>query len=397
MNIRNLLSIIILTMLFPACADAQTVSDKMQPLPGAYSMSDYLPLLAGKRIAIVGNHTSMVGDRHLLDTLLSRNIKVMKVFGPEHGFRGKAADGALIDNTIDPGTGVPVISLYGDHKKPTRDDLQGIDLLVFDIQDVGCRFYTYISTLTYVMEACADNQVPLVVLDRPNPNGFYIDGPVLEKPFSSFVGLHPVPIVYGMTIGEYACMVNGEKWLTGGKPCQLKVIPCQNYTHASLYTLPIPPSPNLPTMNAVYLYPSLCLFEGTVVSVGRGTDTPFEVIGHPDYVIGSYAFTPRSIKGVSDHPLYEGKTCFGTYLRSVPGEIHTEKKLQLFWLLNYYNILGLKDAFFTPYFEKLAGTDLLRKQIQAGENEETIRAGWQPALRKFCSIRAKYLLYPDAL
>jgi len=364
-------------------------------ISGANRMNEYLHILTGKRVAIVGNHTSLVNGRHLVDTLLSRNIDVVKIFGPEHGSRGNASDGAGVENAIDPSTNIPVISLYGKNRKPSAEDMQGIDIMLFDIQDVGCRFYTYISTLAYVMEACAETGIPLVLLDRPNPNGYYIDGPVLEPQFASFVGLHPVPIVYGMTIGEYARMVNGEKWLKNGIHCRLIVIECRKYTHETRYQLPVKPSPNLPTMNSVYLYPSLCLFEGTVVSVGRGTATPFEVIGHPAYLLGSYLFTPERIKGISDHPPHEGKPCIGLNL-SANGELMKRNgQIELLWLIDMYNSLDLGAAFFTPYFDKLAGNSTLRQQITSGKSISEIRQSWQKELHQFRKIRNKYLLYPD--
>jgi uncharacterized protein YbbC (DUF1343 family) len=356
---------------------------------------EYLPLLKGKNVGIVANNTSLVNATHLVDTLISNGIKVSKIFGPEHGFRGNQPDGKEIGSAIDPKTGIEVISLYGNHKKPTKSDMENIEIMLFDIQDVGARFYTYISTLAYVMEACAENNVPLIVTDRPNPNGFYVDGPVLEPAFSSFVGMHPVPIVYGMTIGEYATMVNGEKWLTTESTCDLTIIKCENYTHKSLYQLPVKPSPNLPDMKAIYLYPSLCLFEGTVVSVGRGTDSPFKVFGHPEYTSGSYTFTPNPIKGVSENPPLKGQVCYGQNLSDASDMILIESRIELIWLLECYKILSPKTEFFNNYFDKLAGNSKLREQIKAGKSETEIRRSWQSDLEKFKKIRKKYLLYPD--
>lgn len=362
---------------------------------GAYAMQEYLPLLRNKKVGVVANQTSLIGNTHLVDTLIALGIDVKKVFAPEHGFRGNAADGAIIENSIDVKTGVQIISLYNDQKKPTESQLKGIDILVFDIQDVGVRFYTYISTLSYVMEACAEQKIPVVVLDRPNPNGFYVDGPVLDLAFSSFVGLHPVPVVYGLTIGEYAGMVNGEKWLANGVKCKLTIIKCQHYTHDSLYVLPVKPSPNLPTMNSVYLYPSLCFFEGTVVSIGRGTPKPFEVVGHPGFLKGNYTFVPQTIKGVSDNPPLKGQACKGLYLGAMAETIKYQKKIELQWLLDFYNELKLEDKFFTSYFEKLAGTSLLRRQIMQHAKYSKIRESWKPGIEKYMKIRSKYLLYPD--
>ena len=373
----------------------KTSPGKTDIIPGAYCINEYQPMLKGKKVGLVANHTSLIKHTHLLDTLLTLKVNLVKVFGPEHGFRGDAPDGKEISNGTDSKTGVTIISLYGSHKKPTKQDLQDIDLMVFDIQDVGVRFYTYISTLTYVMEACAENNIPLVVLDRPNPNGFYVDGPVLEPAYASFVGLHPVPVVYGMTIGEYAAMVNGEKWLKCTPHCNLTVIKCKNYDHKSLYQLPEKPSPNLPDMQAVYLYPSLCFFEGTVVSVGRGTDKPFKVYGHPKYTGGNFSFTPQPIKGVSEDPPLKGQRCFGKNLELSAREITKRGKIQLSWLMDAYKNLGTKNDFFTPYFEKLAGTNTLRQQILSGKSEPEIRKSWQPGLDTFKKIRKKYLLYPD--
>lgn len=364
-------------------------------LPGAYLTGEYLPLLKGKKTGIVANHTSLINDTHIVDSLILKGINVTKIFGPEHGFRGDQPDGIEISSNTDPKTGIEVISLYGDHKKPTKTDLQNIDILLFDIQDVGARFYTYISTLAYVMEACAENNIPLIVTDRPNPHGYYVDGPVLKQSFSSFVGLHSIPVVYGMTIGEYARMVNGEKWLKGEKQCKLTIIKCDNYTHNSRYQLPVSPSPNLQDMSAIYLYPSLCFFEGTVVSIGRGTKNPFKVYGHPKFKNSTYSFTPQPIKGVSENPLLKGQLCNGKYVGDDSEMIKSNGRLELSWLLDAYKNLGLNSAFFINYFEKLAGTNQLREQILAGKSESEIRKSWQPELEKFKEIRKKYLLYPD--
>jgi uncharacterized protein YbbC (DUF1343 family) len=392
--------IIVLSLFWSIMYFAFPLFSKPSALPGkvitgASRMRDYLFIISGKRVAVVGNQTSIVGNKHLVDTLLSLKVNVAKIFGPEHGFRGNASDGALIGDSIDPVTGIQVISLYGDHRKPSPADLKGIDVILFDIQDVGARFYTYISSLTYIMEACAENKVPLIILDRPNPNGYYIDGPVLDSNFSSFIGMHPVPIVYGMTIGEYALMVNGEHWLKNGVRCELKVISCRNYTHDTRYQLPVKPSPNLPNMYSVYLYPSLCLFEGTVVSVGRGTDHPFEIIGHPDYQTGPYAFTPKSIRGVSEKPIYAGKQCFGLYLSENAMRIRQQGQIDLSWIIEMYKSLNLNDQFFNAYFDKLAGNSELRLQIMQGMDPILIRESWQKDLTKFKKTRNKYLLYPD--
>lgn len=363
---------------------------------GAGQTEKYLDLLRDKNVGLTANHTSRINDVHLLDSLLAEGIMVKKIFSPEHGFRGDQGAGKKIRNNIDPKTRIPIISLYGNHKKPASKDLKGLDIMVFDIQDVGCRFYTYISTLHYVMEACAENDLPLLVLDRPNPNGFYIDGPVLEKEYASFVGMHPVPIVYGMTIGEYARMINGEKWLNNNLSCELKVIPLKNYTHDTLFELPVSPSPNLPTREAVYLYPSLALFEGTVVSVGRGTQQPFEVIGFPGFSQGNYTFTPQSIPGKAANPPYQGRQCRGFLLTNFAREyILNSSELYLYWLTGFYKFYDGEKDFFTPFFDKLAGTDQLRKKIIRGWSVDKIKASWQDDLNVFKTTRKKYLLYKD--
>ncbi len=363
---------------------------------GAECMERYLPLLEGKRVAVCGNQTSVVAKTHLVDTLLSRKVNVVKLFCPEHGFRGQAEAGATIASGKDPLTGLPVVSLYGKNKKPTAEQLQGVDVVLFDLQDVGCRFYTYISTLHYVMEAAAENGVKVIVLDRPNPNGFYVDGPVLEPQYKSFVGMHPVPIVYGMTIGEYARMINGEKWLANGVQCDLTVIKLEGYTHETRYVLPVAPSPNLQTAEAIYLYPSLCLFEGTNVSVGRGTDQPFEMYGAPGMQSGDYRFTPRAIPGVSENPPFKGQECRGYLLHDIAaGNLNNPGRLNLSYLLTAYRNCVDQSSFFLKnnFFDKLAGTDQLRKQLVVGASEEEIRASWEPDLEKFRHIREQYLLY----
>ncbi len=348
-------------------------------------------------VAVVGNQTSMVGSTHLVDTLIAREISVTKIFCPEHGFRGTAAAGAHVDNSIDTKTGRPIISLYGKNKKPTPEQMKDVDCVVFDLQDVGCRFYTYLSTLHYVMEACAENNVPLIVLDRPNPNGHYVDGPVLDTAhYRSFVGMHPVPVVYGMTIGEYAQMINGEHWLSGGEKCDLTVVPMKGYKRDSVgYELPVPPSPNLRNAHAIALYPSLCLFEGTNISVGRGTDWPFEVMGVPSrnstFGCVNSEFTVAGQKAMARYFTPQGGTQhYGISL----GNIVVPAKFDLSYLMLMYR-LSKKGTFFLKnnFFEKLAGNGDLRKQIEAGMSEEEIRATWQPALADFKKIREKYLIY----
>jgi uncharacterized protein YbbC (DUF1343 family) len=365
-------------------------------LCGADRMDQYAGRIAGKNIGLVANPTSRVGRVHLVDTLVCSGIRVKRVFAPEHGFRGEEEAGATISDGQDPVTGVPVVSLYGNHKKPTPADLAGIDLVIFDIQDVGVRFYTYISTLHLVMEACASQGIPVLVLDRPNPNGFYIDGPVLDTAFRSFVGMDPVPVVHGMTIGEYAMMINGEHWLEKGLQCDLTVIPCSGYDHQTEYVLPVKPSPNLPNQVSVYLYPTLCFFEGSVVSIGRGTEFPFQVYGHPG-LKGDFVFTPHPVPGVSLHPPLENQPCRGRDLR-IGGirELSGRPGLRLEWLIDAYKSLNTGDKFFTGYFDTLAGSGRLRSQIREGASPDDIRKSWKEGLHRFQGVRAKYLLYPDS-
>jgi uncharacterized protein YbbC (DUF1343 family) len=363
--------------------------------PAAELTDLYFKLLkSGKKVAVVANQTSMIGSTHLVDSLINTGINVVKVFTPEHGFRGIADAGARIENEIDRVTGLPIISLYGNHKKPTPEDLKDIDIVVFDLQDVGARFYTYISTMTLVMEACAEQKVPVLILDRPNPNGFYVDGPILEPQYQSFVGMHPVPVVHGMTMAEYARMVNGEGWLKNGIKCELKWVECSGYDHNSFYELPVKPSPNLPDFESVLLYPSLCFFEGTRVSVGRGTEYPFSVIGHPDYDGGNYSFTPIARPGAMNPP-YKGQKCYGYNLRDSASSIMKQPGLQLQWLITMYNADNDKSTFFTPFFSKLAGTEKLRKQIEAGMSESAIKHTWAEDLKQYKKRRSKYLLYSD--
>jgi len=332
----------------------------------------------------------------LVDSLLSLGIDIEKIFSPEHGFRGKADAGEHVNNYIDKKTSLPVISLYGSSKKPNLADLDGVDVVIFDLQDVGVRFYTYISTMHYVMEACAEKNVELLILDRPNPNGFYVDGPILDTAFSSFVGMHPVPIVHGMTIAEYAQMINGEGWLGNSLQCKLSFIPCANYTHDSLYQLPVNPSPNLQNMLSIYLYPSLGFFEGTSLSVGRGTVFPFQVFGGPDLQNAEFTFTPRSINGASKYPKHENEICYGVDLRDIDiKQLITNKRINLEWLLfGYENVNNQKD-FFNTFFYNIAGNRSLKENIIEGTSAEEIRVSWQSDLHEFKSIRNKYLIYKD--
>jgi uncharacterized protein YbbC (DUF1343 family) len=364
---------------------------------GAESTHLYLKLLKGKNIAIVANQTSVIQKRterkknsvftHLVDSLLSLKIKIKKVFAPEHGFRGKADAGEIIKNGFDRKTGLPIISLYGKNKKPSAVQLKGIDVVVFDIQDVGARFYTYISSLHYVMEACAETKIPVIILDRPNPNAQYIDGPILETQHSSFVGMHTVPVVYGMTIGEYGKMINGEKWLKNEIQCDLKVIPLKHYTHKTKYSLPIKPSPNLPNDKSINLYPSLCFFEGTNVSAGRGTEMQFQVYGSPFLSKKEFSFTPQANEGAK-YPKYKNRICFGEDLR-ISENLY---KLDLSYLIKAYQ-QNASAAFFNKFFTKLAGTEKLQQQIEQGLSEKEIKKSWKKGLETFEKVRDKYLLY----
>jgi uncharacterized protein YbbC (DUF1343 family) len=367
--------------------------DRKSPQPGAYEIGNFKLLLEGQSVAVVANQTSMIGETHLVDSLLALGINVKSIFAPEHGFRNLADAGEHIEDGRDPETGVNLISLYGKHMKPTPEDLKDIDVVIFDIQDVGARFYTYISTLHYVLEACAENKVKCLVLDRPNPNGFYVDGNILDTAYSSFVGMHPVPVVHGMTIGEYGSMINGEGWLKNGLKCELEVIKCTNYTYQSLYELPIKPSPNLPNQNSIYLYPSTCFFEGTVLSLGRGTPFPFQVFGSPLLPDRGFSFTPQSVPGAMNPPLL-GVKCYGTDLRNaLEDKLVPKPAINLEWVISAYNDFPDKEKFFIDYFDVLAGGPVLREQIVKGMSSEEIRDSWKPGLKEFEKKRSKYLLY----
>jgi len=382
--------LLILCLLYSTVLLAQSVQT------GAEQFSIYIPILQDKRVGVVANHTSIIGDKHLVDLLLEHKINVVRIFAPEHGFRGTADAGEKLNTTEDAKTGLEIVSLYGKNYKPTAEQLRDIECVVFDMQDVGTRFYTYLSTMHYVMEACAENDIPFIILDRPNPNGFYVDGPILENSFSSFVGLHPIPIVHGMTLGELAFMINSEGWLSNDLGCDLTVISCSGYSHKLSYQLPVPPSPNLPNQQSIYLYPSLCLFEGTVVSLGRGTDFPFQVFGHPALKANyDFSFTPQSVSGAKNPPL-KGELCYGVDLRNFSEkELTTSKNIRLEWLLEAYQNFPQKEKFFNSFFYKLCGTESLRKQIEKGLSAEEIRASWQPALNEFKQVRKFYLLYED--
>ena len=404
----------ILSGLFAHTQTTNKVVKSFSIIPGAERMEIYLPLLKGKSVAIFANQTSIVKNTNLVDTLIKRGIKVVKIFGPEHGFRGTADAGEEVNNAVDKKTGVPIVSLYGDHKKPTAADLKGINVLLFDIQDVGVRFYTFISSLQYYMEAALENHIPLLILDRPNPNGFYVDGPVLDMKFKSFIGMQPIPIVYGMTIGEYALMLAGEKWLsppankinsynittkpTVDTPFHIQIIKCANYNHDSKYILPVAPSPNLREMQSIYLYPSTCFFEGTVLSEGRGTEKPFQIYGHPSLPKNLYAFIPKPNAGAKSSKCFY-QQCYGYNLSSSNEQIlkTLNKKIELNYLLDAYKLFSGKDSFFlkNDFINKLAGNDVLKQQIIQGKTTNEIRATWEPALGEFKKIRKKYLLYKD--
>ncbi|MEO8108402.1 MAG: DUF1343 domain-containing protein [Ginsengibacter sp.] len=393
---------------------AYTSLSQNKIIPGAERMDVYLPLLKGKNVAVFANQTSMVQHTHLVDTLLKRGIKVVKIFGPEHGFRGNVNDGEKVENFVDKETGIEVISLYGKHNKASKEDLEGVDVMLFDIQDVGTRFYTFISSLQYYMEAAFENSKPMLLLDRPNPNGFYVDGPVLDPKFKSFVGMQPVPIVYGLTLGEYAFMIAGEKWLSeeankkyayyqhaensADTPFHFLVIKCVNYDHNSKYVLPVRPSPNLPSIQSVYWYPSTCFFEGTVLSEGRGTDKPFQLFGHPSLSKNLISFTPRPREGATD-PKLNGQFCYGWDISGTPSQVlkNVDDKIQLKWIIQAYKLFPDKENFFlkSSHFNRLAGNDLLIQQIKDGISETEIRKSWEPALSDYKKIRKKYLLYKD--
>ncbi|MFR2860415.1 MAG: exo-beta-N-acetylmuramidase NamZ domain-containing protein [Alistipes ihumii] len=361
---------------------------------GAEQTGRYLPLLEGRRVGIMTNHTGTVGRTHLVDTLRSLGVDIRVVFAPEHGFRGQADAGESVASYRDQKTGIDVVSVYGSTKRPPDSIMQRLDVLLFDIQDVGLRYYTYLSSMHYLMEACAANGKRLIVLDRPNPNGFYVDGPVLEAKHRSFVGMHPIPVVHGMTLGELARMIDGEGWLRDGLRCKLTVIPCRGYTHRSRYRLPTAPSPNLPNMRAVYLYPSLCFFEGTPISLGRGTDFPFQAYGHPE-LQGDFSFTPRSNAGAKNPPLKD-KLCHGVDLRTSPSDERIwERGVDLGYVIDCYRQLNLGEKFFTPMFDRLTGTDYVRQMILQGAGADRIKARWADDVERFKQTRKPYLLYEE--
>ena len=394
---RNYKYLLFLAIFFLNSCFVQSVEkERARIRTGAEQTEKYIPLLLNKNVAVVANHSTIINGSHLVDSLLVLGVNIKKIFSPEHGFRGKADAGEHVRNYIDEKTKLPVISLYGSSKKPELKDLEDIDILVFDLQDVGVRFYTYISTMHYVMEACAEVNVEMLILDRPNPNGFYVDGPVLDTIYRSFVGMHPVPIVHGMTIAEYAQMINGESWLKNKIKCKLSFIPCQNYSHDSMYKLPVNPSPNLQNMLSVYLYPSLGFFEGTSLSAGRGTVFPFQVFGGPDLKNAEFTFVPKSINGASKYPKHQDKKCFGIDLRTIDiNDFNDQKRINLEWILFAYQNIENKEDFFNTFFYNISGTEQLKIQIIEGKTEKEIRKSWQSDLKKFKNTRKKYLIYKD--
>jgi uncharacterized protein YbbC (DUF1343 family) len=392
-----LISFLTLTLTFTL------LSSFAQILPGADQTDKYLPYLEGKRVAIMANPTSIIGNTHLVDSLLSRGVNIVRIFGPEHGFRGNASAGVKVEDERDPETGIPIVSLYGRKNKPAPEDLADVDVVIYDLQDVGCRFYTNINALARLMEACHENDKELIILDRPNPNGYLIDGPVLDMKYKSGIGMFPIPMAHGLTVGEFALMVNGEGWLTNQVKCRLKIIPVANYAHDMPYTLPVSPSPNLNTQQAVLLYPSTCMFEGTYLNHGRGTYFPFTVLGSPE-LKGKYDFhfTPVSIKGMAETPLFMNQVCYGLDLRNYDTDLLRKSgKINLQWIIELYQAHPHKEKFFDSSLsnqmgtiEKLIGSGLFRQQIIDGVPEEEIRASWEPGLSQYKEMRKKYLLYP---
>ena len=387
---KKILLIVILT-----CITFYCQANQNRVIVGAEQTNVYLPLLKNKRIAIFSNHTGMIGNRHLLDVLLENKINVVAIFSPEHGFRGNADAGEHVSSSVDSKTGVPILSLYdGKLGRPSEESMRKFDLLIIDIQDVGLRFYTYYASMVRLMDACAEYNRKMLILDRPNPNGHYVDGPILDMKYKSSVGWLPIPIVHGMTLGELALMVNGERWLPASRICDITVIKCKNYTHQTMYELPIPPSPNLPNMKAVYLYPSTCYFEATPVSLGRGTQLPFQIYGHPNMLGYDYTFTPQSIPGAKNPPQLN-RICHGVNLSELSNEEIWKKGVDLSYLIDAYRNLNMDDYFFRPFFELLTGRDYVRKMIKQGKNADEIKAMWKEDVEKFKIQRKPYLIYEE--
>ena len=387
---KKILLIVILT-----CITFYCQANQNRVIVGAEQTNVYLPLLKNKRIAIFSNHTGMIGNKHLLDVLLENKINVVAIFSPEHGFRGNADAGEHVSSSVDSKTGVPILSLYdGKLGRPSEESMRKFDLLIVDIQDVGLRFYTYYASMVRLMDACAEYNRKMLILDRPNPNGHYVDGPILDMKYKSSVGWLPIPIVHGMTLGELALMVNGERWLPASRICDITVIKCKNYTHQTMYELPIPPSPNLPNMKAVYLYPSTCYFEATPVSLGRGTRLPFQIYGHPNMLGYDYTFTPQSIPGAKNPPQLN-RICHGVNLSELSDEEIWKKGVDLSYLIDAYRNLNMDDYFFRPFFELLTGRDYVRKMIKQGKNADEIKAMWKEDVEKFKIQRKPYLIYEE--
>jgi uncharacterized protein YbbC (DUF1343 family) len=406
MKHRFLFSILVVITL--AAFTGRDLSDGNPPhttkdvLTGAEQVHLYLPYIKGKRVAILANRTTIIGKKHLVDSLASLGVNIVKIFGPEHGFRGNASAGVRVEDEKDPATGIPVISLYGKKNKPSKEDLADVDLMIYDLQDVGCRFYTNINALARLMEACHENGKELLILDRPNPNGYLVDGPILDMKFKSGIGMFPIPIAHGLTVGEFAQMANGEGWLTNQAKCNVRVIPVANYTHDTPYVLPVSPSPNLNTQQAVMLYPSTCLFEGTYLNHGRGTYFPFTVLGSPELKgIYSFSYTPTGIKGMAETPLHMDQECYGIDLRNYDvGILRKNRKINIQWMMELYRAYPYKEKFFDSklsremgVIERLVGNDLFRQQIISGASEEEIRASWEPGLSEYRKMREKYLIY----
>lgn len=393
--IRKTLMLFLLSVSLLSFTCAQEHQEEQQLKMGAEITNKYFPLLEGKRVAVMSNQSGMVGDEHLVDFLVAGNHNVVGIFSPEHGFRGTADAGEHVSSSVDQKTGLPIWSLYGSGTgKPTARQLEQFDMLVFDLQDVGLRFYTYYASMARLMDACAQHDKEMIVLDRPNPNGFYVDGPLLDMKHKSGVGWLPIPVVHGMTLGELALMINGEKWLPRGRVCNLTVVPCEGYTHQTRYELPIAPSPNLPNIHSIYLYPSTCLFEGTVMSLGRGTDFPFEVYGHPNYKGSDFSFTPRSVSGAKNPPLLN-KKCYGVDLREMPNRDIWERGFDLSYVIDAYQNMNIGNKFFSSFFEKLVGVDYIRQDIIAGKSADEIKQKWSGDVEQFVKQRRPYLLYEE--
>jgi len=401
----SVLNILLIVCLLAACAQSKTAKSSKQNgiITGAEQTEAYIDLLKGKRVAILANPTTIIGKKHWVDSMLSRGINIVKVFGPEHGFRGNASNGTVVSDEKDQATGIPIISLYGNKRKPTAKDLADVDVMIFDIQDVGCRFYTYINVLRDVMEGCAENNKELMILDRPNPNGYLVDGPILDMKYRSGIGQFPIPIAHGMTIGEFAQMINGEGWMADKKQCRLNIIKVKNYNHDMEYVLPVKPSPNLNTQQSIMLYPSTCLFEGVALNHGRGTQFPFTILGAPS-LKGQYdfSFTPISIPGMSESPLYMNELCYGVDLRKYDiSKLRASKQVNIEWMMELYKAFPNKQKFFDRSQSRqignidfLSGDSAFKEQIKNGISEKVIRASWEPGLSQYKEMRKKYLLYP---